>query len=140
MDIYSAFPSNYLKCSDLQGRNCRVVIESVKIESIGDDDRPVAYFQGKQKGLVLNKTNSNVIADMFGGETNGWLGKEITLFPTKVDYQGKRVDAIRVQYFDQRQQGRLAPAQQQPAQQYDDRNPPPHSAAPVNDMNDEVPW
>ncbi len=55
------------------------------------------FFVGKDKGLVLNKTNFNVIADITGeADSDDWPGKRITLYATKVDYQGRRVDAIRV--------------------------------------------
>lgn len=96
MNIHSVFPSNYIKAADLQGRQIDVEIARVEMEDIGDDHKPVMYFVGKQKGLVLNKTNSNVICDLYGDETDAWNGRIITLFATKVDYQGKRVDAVRV--------------------------------------------
>ena len=60
MRISSAFPSKYLKAADLQDKQVTVRMSHVETETIGDDDRPVLYFQGKEKGLVLNKTNANV--------------------------------------------------------------------------------
>jgi hypothetical protein len=133
MDIYSAFPSKYLKSSDLQGRQCKVIMDRIDIEEIGSDRRPVVYFRGKEKGLVINKTNANAIADMYGSNTNGWIGKEILIFPTRVDFKGERVDAIRVQYIEPPRQSALAPAPA-PAH-HDERNPPPR-----DDMNDDVPF
>lgn len=58
MRISSAFPSKYIKSTDLQGKQVKAVMSHVETESIGDDDRPVLYFQNKEKGLVLNKTNA----------------------------------------------------------------------------------
>jgi hypothetical protein len=138
MDINTAFPSKYLKASDLMGRNAKVVIGRVEVEMIGQDRRAILYFQGKEKGLVLNKTNANSIQDIWGPNTDVWEGKEITLYPTRVDYQGKRVDAIRVQVTPPVRQ-QPAPAQQA---QYNDRNPPPANR-PVdhdNDMDDSIPF
>jgi hypothetical protein len=95
--IGEAFPSNYLKAVDLQGRAVKVVIDSVSTEKIGDDSKPVLHFVGKDKALVLNKTNANRIVELTGSdETNNWEGWTITLYGTKVDFQGQRVDAIRV--------------------------------------------
>ncbi len=97
MKIGSAFPSEYLKAADLQGRRVKVVISGLSHEEIGDGVKAVLHFAGKDKGLVLNKTNANMIAEVLGSdETDDWQGATITLFPTKVEYQGKRVDAIRV--------------------------------------------
>lgn len=97
MNINGAFPSNYLKAADLNGRRALVTISHVKMEDIGDDHKPVLYFQGKEKGMVLNRTNANMITELTGEEeTDKWSGKAIVLFSTKVDFQGRRVDAIRV--------------------------------------------
>jgi len=99
MDINSAFPSNYLKAADLRGGRVTVAIDSVVIENIGDEDKPIVYFQGKEKGLVLNKTNANMITEIAkSSETEQWPGVRVTLYSCKVDFQGRRVDAIRVDY------------------------------------------
>lgn len=97
MKISDAFPSSYLKASDLNGKAVRVVIDSVTMEKLGDDQKAVLHFVGKDKGLVLNKTNTYRIIEAVGSdETNDWEGWSVTLYACKVDYQGKRVDAIRV--------------------------------------------
>lgn len=98
MRISDAFPSNFIKASDLRGQDVQVVISNVTMEDIGGDHKPVLHFQGKERGMVLNKTNSNVITDVYGDETNEWIGKPITIYPTRTDFQGKMVDAIRVRY------------------------------------------
>ena len=97
MNINSAFPSDYLKAADLNGKAVRVTIESVEVVKVGDDQKPVLRFQGKDRGLILNKTNAARIVEATGSdETDEWTGWSIVLYPTKVDYAGKRVDAIRI--------------------------------------------
>lgn len=97
-NINDAFPSKYLRAADLQGRTPTVTISEVKTETVGDDQRLVVYFTGKDKGLVLNKTNANAIADILGDEdTDNWTDGRITLITAKVDFQGKRVPAIRIE-------------------------------------------
>lgn len=99
MNINGAFPSSYLKASDLAGRRVLVTISHVAMEDIGDDHKPVLYFAGKEKGLVLNKTNANMICEICqNDETDAWKGHAVVLYATKVDFQGKRVDAIRIDY------------------------------------------
>lgn len=126
MRIGEAFPSDYIKAADLAGRAVKVTIESVSVEKIGDDTKPVLHFVGKDKALVLNKTNANRIVDATGSdETDAWEGWQITLYSCKVDYQGKRVDAIRI---DDRPGASTAPANQR-------------SAAPVADVTeDDIPF
>jgi hypothetical protein len=97
MDIKAAFPSDYLKASDLQNRRIAAEIDKVVVKNIGNDKRPVVYFKNKEKGLVLKKTNANMIQEIAGSaETGEWAGVQIVLFSTKVDFQGRRVDGIRV--------------------------------------------
>lgn len=97
MKIGSAFPSTFLKADDLQGRRITVQIDTVTMEDIGDGTKPVLHFIGKDKGLVLNKTNAAMVTEIAGtDETSDWHGVAIVLYPTRVDFQGKRVDAIRI--------------------------------------------
>ena len=97
MDINSAFPSTYLKAGDLAGQMRTVTIERVALELVGDtDQKPIVYFAGIPKALVLNRTNGAAIANAYGTETDHWIGKKITLFSAPVSFQGRVVDAIRV--------------------------------------------
>lgn len=102
MDINDAFPSKYLKASDLQGSTPTVIIDRVEIEEVGKDKdrRPCIYFQGKEKGVVLNKTNATNIGNAYGANTDSWTGKAVTLFTTWVDFQGQSVEAIRIRPAD----------------------------------------
>ena len=95
MRISSAVPSDYLKAADLQGRNITVTISHVEMKDIGGDHRPVLYFAGEGRGMVLNKTNSNTIAAAYGDDTDDWQSAELILFEAMVDFQGKTVPAIR---------------------------------------------
>jgi hypothetical protein len=96
-----AFQSNWLKAEDLQGRRVAVTIEEVTLEDLEfqnkKERKPVARFHGKEKALVLNRTNWNRLADFLGSDdSDDWTGKTIVLGVEKVDFQGKRVPAIRV--------------------------------------------
>jgi hypothetical protein len=95
MRISAAFPSKYLKAADLQAKQVTVVMSHVTMETIGDDERPVLYFKGKDKGLVVNKTNANTIAEAFGDDTQDWRDGEIVLFEASVEFQGKMMPGIR---------------------------------------------
>lgn len=97
MKVSEQFSSNWLKAADLKGQPRTVTIQEVKLEPVGQDgEKMICYFAGKDKGLVLNKTNANTIAASLGDDTVGWGGKQIVLMSTKVPFQGQMVDAIRV--------------------------------------------
>ncbi len=98
MLISSEYPSKYLKAADLQGREVRVVMQTVERQQVGqnaDDTKPILYFKGKERGLVLNKTNANTISDAYGDDTDEWIDQPLILFPAMVAFQGKTQPAIR---------------------------------------------
>jgi hypothetical protein len=86
-----------LAAADLGGKAVRVTIESVEVQKFDEGEKPVLHFVGKDKTMVLNKTNALRIVEATGtDESDDWPGWSIVLYPTKVDYAGKRVDAIRI--------------------------------------------
>lgn len=96
MDIMQSFPSSYLRAGDLQGKTFKMIMKEVIMEDIGGDHKAVLYFQGADKGVVMNKTNASAIADVYGGDTDNWAGKEVEIFSAKVQFKGQTVDGIRM--------------------------------------------
>jgi hypothetical protein len=94
----TAFPSKYLRAEDLDGRDITVRIDRVQMEEVGEEkkEKPIIYFEGKSKGLVLNVTNARTISAIYGDNSDDWRGREILLFEAQVSYQGKTTAAIRV--------------------------------------------
>ena len=126
MNIEEAFPSKWVKASDLKGSTAVVKIATVKLEKIGEDQRAILYFVGKDKGLVLNKSNKKKLVELFGSETDEWTGQSVELFTIMTEYQGEPVDAIRL-----RSPRAAAPAGQRPAAAaFSDANPPPAEEVP----------
>ena len=101
MANYKTAFGSFLKTEDLQGKACRLVIEAICNEEIngdhGKEKKLVARFAGKDKGLVLNRTNADSIAEIAGSEdTDDWAGVQIVLFPDKTKFGGKTVDCVRI--------------------------------------------
>lgn len=127
MNIGEAFPSNFLKAADLKGRAVTVIVDAINYEKVGNDQKPIMYFKGKDKGMVLNKTNANAIAYVYGEETDNWIGQPVELFSMMVDFQGRPVQAIRVRVPTQR-----APAPRNPVMPNARAQQAPHPNAPGN--------
>lgn len=140
MNLDDVFPSKYLKADDLRDREVTVTIARIVIEEIGQskDRKPVVYFQGKDKGVAFNKTNSNKIASVFGKNLDGWVGRQIVLFPAWVDYKGEQVRAIRVRPAMDNPQAPAAPPPQPLSDGYGLPQSPPrgHPAA----LDDDIPF
>lgn len=132
MRASEAYPSKYLKAGDLRGNNVKVVIDRVVMEDIGDSEKPVIFFVGKEKGLVLNKTNANNIVILYGDEMDDWSAREIVLFPAMVDFQGRTVEAIRVRGPRANEKTAVKPAQ------HDDENPAPKPKAKKSSVDDPI--
>ena len=99
MDTSQVFTSKFLKAEDLKNAPRKVTIARVEFEEVGQDKdkKLVIYFEGKEKGFVLNKTNYERIVDIIGSkDSDAWIDREIQLRPERVDNQGKPVDSIRV--------------------------------------------
>jgi len=83
-----------------QKREHTVSIESVDLAEIQNDGKTQRklelHFAGRDKTLLLNKTNSDAITYIHGVDTDAWIGKEIILFPTMVSFGGNQVEAIRL--------------------------------------------
>lgn len=135
-----AFPSNYIAASDLQGHHVPVVMADVRQEEVGKDNelKYVLYFHGKEKGLILNVTNWNNIADVYGDDSDGWTGKQIVLFPATTDYQGRTVPCVRVKGPDKKSPAKHSAAAGKRAQQ----EPPPAQPGEgfAGHLDDEIPF
>lgn len=94
-------PSDYLAAVELKGRDVTVTVAKVEFEDLqlagGKKERkPVISFVGKKKKFVCNKTNADSIAQMYGTKADEWVGKRITLYPTKTTVGKKMEPCIRV--------------------------------------------
>lgn len=100
MKIDKMFPKKYATGSDLEGpvtlSIARVQSEKMRSFSGPDTQKWVVYFQGAQKGVVLNRTLAEQITEAVGSdETDDWIGHQITLYPQNVLVAGKQRVAIR---------------------------------------------
>ena len=97
MSKYAGSDSADLKAKDFIGKNLKVVISGVTIrEYPATDDqeansKPVLAFEGKEKVLVLNATNTKKLCEEppkgYGPESKDWEGREVGL--TVADYTDK---------------------------------------------------
>ncbi len=88
----------FLKAADFDGKPwTSPPVANVKLEKLegntGARIRGVLYFEGFDKGWVLNRTNLECLKAMFGHETDNWIGRRVTLHP--VVWSGEDL-AIRV--------------------------------------------
>ncbi len=86
------------------GKDMIVKVKDVKVESIqsqqGKEDKPVMYFEGSVKPLILNKTNMKTIEQVTGSPMlDDWVGKKLQLYVAQVSGFGTITSAVRVREF-----------------------------------------
>ena len=90
------FDSKHLAAADLGGKEHKLIIERTDFAEFKDGNKPVLFFSGRKKGMVLNKTNASKLRNQYGDEMNDWAGKEVIIYPDTVDFQGQMVACIRL--------------------------------------------
>lgn len=90
-------PAPHLEAADFS-KDTAVTIKAVDFASVGSEQvtKGVVLFEEFARGLVLNRTNLKRIVGHHGAETDNWIGKKITLYPSETDFGGKTVECIRV--------------------------------------------
>lgn len=95
-DFYKT-EGKWLKAADLKGRKHKLVISEIEIVDFKEGKKVGLMFVGKEKGLTVNKTNAQIIAEQHGQNIDSWKGQAITIYPTTTDFGGERVECIRVE-------------------------------------------
>jgi len=101
MHYRSMFDNTYIGAWDIPaGRDVAVTIAKVEAGTLtsqrGQDRKPIVYFKGKTKGMVMNKTNCKAIAGLYGVDTTQWVGKQIAIYSTTTQAGGETVECLRV--------------------------------------------
>ncbi|MCL4339983.1 MAG: hypothetical protein JRN37_07980 [Nitrososphaerota archaeon] len=80
-DVYGQ--SEYLKAQDLPPKPVKYVIEDVYVRTFYQQGvsttKVVLKLRGEKRSFIVNRTNAGILSGMFGRETDGWKGKEITV-------------------------------------------------------------
>jgi len=84
-DFDDLYGSRYFAYADLHGETLRCRISKVDLVALREKDgstkrKFVAYFEGVEKPLVLNKTNATRLAVAFGKDRSKWIGALVELY------------------------------------------------------------
>jgi hypothetical protein len=100
MRANEAFPSKYLKSSDVKERPLVAVISHVAKEKVGKgpdaEEKYLLHFEGDTKPMVLNRTNWDTLEEAFG-DSDDWPGHKVKIKCARTQFQGKATDGIRIE-------------------------------------------
>ncbi len=94
--------SKYLKAEHLKdGVEVEMTIDRIVFEPIKRDDgteqqKLVLYFRGRERGLVLNNTNIDVLIGCYGDDQEAMVGQTIVLFRTTTQFKSQVVPCLRL--------------------------------------------
>ncbi len=93
MSKYSKSEGDDLKAADHIGKLFKLVIADISIRDYPATDKqaanskPVLSFEKTDKALVVNATNTKLLCEAYGDDSEGWKGHEIGL--SVADYTDK---------------------------------------------------
>ncbi len=125
--IDQLFPSRWLKSSDIGSSPRTATISRIDFELIGRDQekKAVLSFQNTTKRMILNRTNAQILANLYGKELKNWVGKRITLYCAEAQFRGTPCLAVRIR-------------EQAPGASQEENHPAPAPKAAITD--DEPSW
>lgn len=110
MDMGLGFLGTYITAAELVGKEPtltigKITLEKVESLKVSDDggagkvkDRVIVYFRESkgERGWLLNRTNAECLKELWGRETDNWIGHQITLYTTQVRVGPKMEPGIRI--------------------------------------------
>jgi hypothetical protein len=94
--------SNYLKQTDFSRTGNIVTVKAIRPEVVGqgadEEEKFVVYFKELEKGLILNVTNGQVLADISGSEEgDDWIGAVCVIYSDpSIRFGGQKVGGLRL--------------------------------------------
>ncbi len=110
MDMMLGFIGQYISAAELGDKSPTLTISRIaleKVEQLKDDgekglakirDRIVIYFDESKsgRGWLLNRTNAEALKEMWGRDTDKWIGHKVTIHVQMVRVGVKTEPGIRV--------------------------------------------
>lgn len=102
-DFRELLDKKYMGAWDLGGEDrVATIVRVTKPHAIigaggSTNKKSIMFIEEFHKGIVMNPTNMNVVAKMYGTKVRNWLGKQVTLYKSKTDFgTQKGIDCIRI--------------------------------------------
>lgn len=85
-----------LTIAKFEGEELVQKVDGKKDEKVA---KQVLYFKEDVPKMIMNITNGNTLANLYGSHPDGWIGKQIQIYAAKVNAFGKTQDALRIRDF-----------------------------------------
>ena len=99
MNIGEMNPGKFFNAAQVEDPKT-LTIAKIEMQTFEEDgiekSKGVAFFEEDERGVVLNVTRKEDIADLYGPETDAWIGKQITLYQGETFFSGKKIACVSV--------------------------------------------
>lgn len=96
-----ALPTEHISGNEIGNHRLTLTVSHIAMKKLGDGtEKPVMYFVGKDRGMVINSGNWDAMANVYGDESSNWHSKPIELFavptqtPAGVPTLGCRISPV----------------------------------------------
>lgn len=101
MHYEAMFKGDYIQAVEFNGKAPTLTITKLTFVDMEDDtgktrSKGVLWFRETDRGWVMNRTNAQCLAAMFGHETDDWMGRRVTLVSEIVSVGKQKKLGIRV--------------------------------------------
>lgn len=90
------FKNKYLRADDIPTQGVTVTIAACVEAQISRERKAVVSFDEIDQALVLNRTNWTALEDLYGEESDDWIGCHIVLYRTATELNGEPREGIRL--------------------------------------------
>jgi len=90
--------SDWLKADDVTDGDTAVILDEAVVGDVGEDKQLqcTLEFKGNRRKFGFNRTNTKIMEDYVGDETQDWIGKKILLYKNPTTFKGKPVTGVRI--------------------------------------------
>jgi len=103
MNAKALITGDYITAVEIDKRELTLKIAKVVREKVSDIKNPdkmkmkgIIFFDNAERGWIMNRTNVQCLIALFGNETDGWIGKRVTIYATPVKVGPKTELGIRI--------------------------------------------
>ncbi len=96
MNVHEMYRSDYMRSDSFNGQAFCFTITDCSAEKAEGDERLVLAFFEVSSLMILDRTNTNMLAELYGPETSEWIGKVIKLAPSTTLFLGQVVKYVRI--------------------------------------------
>ena len=102
--VSEVYSGEYVSAGELQGKGrVSAQIAQAALKAVGQEqvEKVVLSLQSRSgqswpRKLVLNKTNSLILAAAYGDNTDAWLNQQVVVWTEPTHYQGRVVPGIKI--------------------------------------------